>query len=114
MGRKKTINLEDKKFWNVIYNELSRNNCNDKFHCKYIARSNFDRYCDVYPVNESDLKVYESDSRIGLNVAKEVAEHFDLDIVFGTERTKYGKSSYAIIKIPRAIMNTIYNDDYED
>ena len=112
--RCRKVNIEDKKFWNVIYNELSRDNTNEIYRPKYIKHSNSERYSSVYPVNTSDLKVYSIDSKLGLSLAKEIADHFDLDIVISSEYTKIGMISYAIIKIPVAIMNTIYNDDYED
>ena len=114
MGRKRTVNFEDKKFWNVVYNELLRSNSNEKYHAKYIAIPNSKRYTEVYPVGDSDLKVYSVDSVLGLDVAKEVANHFDLDIVIKNENTQIGIIACAIVKIPKAIMYTIYNDDYED
>ena len=114
MGRKRTVNLEDKKFWNVVYNELLRSNSNEKCHDKYIAIPNYKRYAEVYPVGDSDLKVYSVDSVLGISFAEEVANHFDLDIIIKNENTRVGIVTCAIVKIPKAIMNTTYNDDYED
>ena len=92
------------EFWDVVYISLVLNKEN-----KYLPEYREYRFVNAYPVG-SDLKVYEQDSVVGLDFAKFVAKHFDLDIVFGSEGTK----NYAIVKIPDYLVNKIYNDDYEE
>ena len=109
MGRPRLRN-EDREFWTVVYNELSRDVKADR----YIKSTSRYRYQNVYPSGNYDIKIYKSDSCKGLDFAKSVADHFDLDFLVGTEKTKEGISIYGIIRIPSAIAHTIYEDDYED
>ena len=111
--RKKDVNevTDDLRFWNVVYSDLISQNKLEKHIKNYPSKR---RYREVYPENESDLKVYETDSPDGLMFAKVVAEHYDLDINIKSEFTVEGRISCAVIHIPKAIMNTLYNNDYED
>ena len=113
MGRRK-LQTEDKLFWNVVYNELVRVDSCEVHLPKYLKIRCEKRYTDAYPVNFSDIKVYACDSTEGFYVANEVANHFDLDIEYGIENTKFGQVAFAIIKIPKYLYDKVYNDDYED
>lgn len=111
--RKKSIEdqLDDCRFWNVVYNDLSCVNKLDKHIKGYASRY---RYKEVYPCNSSDIKVYEKDSELGLEFAKIVAKHYDLDIAIKVESVDRHVDRFAVIKIPEAIMNSLYNDEYEE
>lgn len=109
--KSKEDQIDDLRFWNVVYNDLS---CASKLDKHIKGYTSSDRYKEVYPYSESDIKVYETDSDLGLEFAKIVAEHYDLDIVVRVEKSYTTKIKYAIIKIPKAIMNTLYNNDYEE
>lgn len=92
------------QFWDAVYISLVYNKEN-----KYLPEYREYRFVDAYPI-KSNIKVYESDSIVGLDFAKFVADHFDLDIVYGVDHNR----KYAIIIIPEYLVDKIYNDDYED
>lgn len=109
--KSKEDQIDDLRFWNVVYSDLS---CVSKLDKHIKGYTSFDRYREVYPYSNSDIKVYEADSNLGLEFAKVVAEHYDLDIIIKSERVCNSQLKYAIIKIPEAIMDTLYNNDYEE
>lgn len=76
---------EENSLWTRVYAELDTeapDSCPAAYAKREVKGSKKERYDNVYPVNDNDLRVFAA-TEADLDLAKRVAEHYNLKYTFG-------------------------------